>query len=155
MTSYLFLDGAFSLERLQAVSRLSGKARLVVDVSCRRRGDKWLVAMNKWQKITDLEVCKETLDMLSKYCSEFLIHAADIEGLCQGIDEELVEKLGSWVNIPTTYAGGAKSLDDLATVHRLSNGKVDLTYGSSLDIFGGTLVRFEDLVRYNAEHSAV
>lgn len=50
----------------------------------------------------------DTLSMLSEYCSEFLIHAADVEGLCKGIDEDLVEKLGEWVSIPTTYAGGAK-----------------------------------------------
>ena len=50
----------------------------------------------------------DTLSMLSEYCSEFLIHAADVEGLCKGIDEDLVKKLGEWVNIPTTYAGGAK-----------------------------------------------
>ncbi|KAI0750875.1 Phosphoribosylformimino-5-aminoimidazole carboxamide ribotide isomerase [Daedaleopsis nitida] len=149
VTSYLFPDGRFSLERLRAVSAAVGKERLVVDVSCRRRGDKWLVAMNKWQTITDMEVDKESLDLLSGYCSEFLVHAADVEGLCQGIDEDLVAKLGKWVTLPTTYAGGAKSLSDLALVDRLSNGKVDLTYGSSLDIFGGTLVEFDELVRYS------
>lgn len=40
-------------------------------------------------------------------------------------------------------------VDDLALVERLSQGKVDLTYGSALDIFGGTQVRFDDLVAYN------
>lgn len=147
VTSYLFPAGKFSLERLQAISHTIDKDRLVIDVSCRRRGDKWLVAMNKWQDITDMEVCKESLDLLSQYCSEFLIHAADVEGLCQGIDEDLVRRLGEWVTIPTTYAGGAKHVDDLSLVNRLSGGKVDLTYGSSLDIFGGTLVKFEDLVK--------
>ncbi|OBZ76118.1 1-(5-phosphoribosyl)-5-[(5-phosphoribosylamino)methylideneamino] imidazole-4-carboxamide isomerase [Grifola frondosa] len=151
VTSYLFPNAKFSLERLQRISSLVGKERVVVDVSCRRRADKWLVAMNKWQTITDMEVCQETLDVLSEYCSEFLIHAADVEGLCQGIDEELVAKLGQWVTIPTTYAGGAKSVTDLALVDRLSGGKVDLTFGSSLDIFGGTLVKLEDLVRYNID----
>lgn len=42
------------------------------------------------------------------FTSEFLIHAADVEGLCNGIDEELVERLGEWVTIPTTYAGGGR-----------------------------------------------
>ncbi|CCM06572.1 uncharacterized protein FIBRA_08849 [Fibroporia radiculosa] len=101
--------------------------------------------------------------------SELLIHAADVEGLCQGIDEDLVTKLGQWVTIPTTYAGGANSehtlgagarvddelifslgIDDLRLVDSLSEGKVDLTYGSSLDIFGGALVKFDDLVMYNS-----
>ncbi|KAG9317296.1 hypothetical protein JVU11DRAFT_1493 [Chiua virens] len=132
VTSYLFPGAKFSRERLDSVSKAVGRERLVVDVSCRRRGDKWFVAMNKWQDITDMEVCKESLDILSEYCSEFLIHAADVEGLCQGIDEELVQKLGEWVRIPTTYAGGAKHVSDLALVDSLSGGNVDLTYGSSL-----------------------
>ncbi|KAG8956766.1 Enzyme that catalyzes the fourth step in the histidine pathway [Tulasnella sp. 424] len=86
--------------------------------------------------------------------SEFLIHAADVEGLCKGIDEELVRRLGEWVKIPTTYAGGAKDISDLDLVDRLSGGKVDLTYGSALDIFGGSLVKFEELVKCNNEAKA-
>ncbi|KAH8106148.1 Phosphoribosylformimino-5-aminoimidazole carboxamide ribotide isomerase [Cristinia sonorae] len=151
VTSYLFPDGTFSLERLQKLSSVVGKERLVVDVSCRRVGGSWFVATDKWQTITPMEITEETLKLLSEYCSEFLIHAADVEGLCQGIDEELVEKLGEWANIPITYAGGARAIADLETVNRLSNGKVDLTYGSSLDIFGGSLVKFDDLVAYDAE----
>ncbi|EPQ59238.1 Phosphoribosylformimino-5-aminoimidazole carboxamide ribotide isomerase [Gloeophyllum trabeum ATCC 11539] len=146
ITSYLFPGGKFDLARLKHISASVGKERVVVDV---RRDGKWMVAMNKWQDITDMEVCKESLNLLSEYCSEFLIHAADVEGLCQGIDEELVQKLGEWVNIPTTYAGGAKDISDLDLVERLSHGKVDLTYGSSLDIFGGNLVKFSDLVERN------
>ncbi|TIB81123.1 Phosphoribosylformimino-5-aminoimidazole carboxamide ribotide isomerase [Wallemia mellicola] len=149
VTSYLFPEAKFSLERLKSVSEAVGKDRLVVDVSCRRRDDKWIVAMNKWQTLTDMEVTKDTLSMLSEYCSEFLIHAADVEGLCKGIDEDLVKKLGEWVNIPTTYAGGAKHADDLSLVNELSKGKVDLTYGSALDVFGGTQVKFDDLVNWN------
>ncbi|KAL1702306.1 hypothetical protein EV121DRAFT_293457 [Schizophyllum commune] len=149
VTSFLFPGAKFSLERLQKLTSLVGKEKLVVDVSCRRRGKTWFVAMNKWQDITDMEVTKESLDMLSEYCSEFLIHAADVEGLCQGIDQDLVRKLGEWVTIPTTYAGGAKDIGDLDLVDSLSEGKVDLTYGSALDIFGGSLVRFHDLVEKN------
>ncbi|KAJ7179170.1 hypothetical protein C8R46DRAFT_1345577 [Mycena filopes] len=167
VTSFLFPHAKFSLERLEALSTTVGKDNLVIDVSCRKRGDGWFVAMNKWQDITDMQVTRESLDMLSKYCSEFLIHAADVEGLCQGIDEALVTsmfcaasnqslhnryiELGEWVRIPCTYAGGAKSIDDLDTVHRLSRGRVDLTYGSSLDIFGGSLVAFDELVARNTK----
>jgi phosphoribosylformimino-5-aminoimidazole carboxamide ribotide isomerase len=88
---------------------------------------------------------------LEQYCSEFLIHATDVEGLCKGIDEDLVRKLGEWVTIPTTYAGGARSLDDLALINRLSNGKVDLTIGSALDLFGGTSIKFTDCIAWNNE----
>ncbi|KAF9534329.1 Phosphoribosylformimino-5-aminoimidazole carboxamide ribotide isomerase [Crepidotus variabilis] len=151
VTSYLFPHGKFSLENLKVISTGVGKERLVVDVSCRKRGDIWLVAMNKWQDITDMEVSKESLDLLSEYCSEFLIHAADVEGLCKGVDEELVKKLGEWVTVPTTYAGGAKDISDLLLVDQLSGGRVDLTYGSSLDIFGGSQVKFEELVKLNTQ----
>jgi len=91
----------------------------------------------------------ESLSLLGQHCSEFLIHAADVEGLCRGIDEDLVAKLGEWTTIPTTYAGGGKSLSDLALVNTLSNGKVDLTIGSALDLFGGTAVKFDDCIEWN------
>ncbi|GAB5589712.1 Enzyme that catalyzes the fourth step in the histidine pathway [Umbelopsis nana] len=152
VTSYLFPDAEFSLERLQQLCEVVGKEKLVVDVSCRRKDNKWIVAMNKWQTMTDMEVNKETLDLLSQYCSEFLVHAADVEGLCKGIDQDLVQKLGEWATIPTTYAGGGNNISDLELVDRLSNGKVDLTFGSALDIFGGSSVKFADCVEWNSKH---
>lgn len=91
----------------------------------------------------------ETIKHLEPYCSEFLIHAADNEGLQKGIDEELVKRLGEWCNIPVTYAGGGKSLEDLDRVNELSHGKVDLTIGSALDVFGGKGVRFDECVEWN------
>ncbi|CAI2175678.1 19223_t:CDS:2 [Funneliformis geosporum] len=118
---------------------------------CRKRENKWVVTMNKWQTMTDMEINEGSLRLLSDYCSEFLIHAADVEGLCQGIDIELVECLGKWVTIPTTYAGGANSIKDLETVNKLSNGKIHLTFGSALDIFGGTKVKFNDCILWNQQ----
>ncbi|ODQ65513.1 5-proFAR isomerase His6 [Nadsonia fulvescens var. elongata DSM 6958] len=152
VTSYLFPEGRFSQDRLENLVSVVGKDKLVIDLSCRRRGDEWIVAMNRWQTLTDMKVNKATLDHLSQYCSEFLVHAADVEGLCQGIDANLVRALGEWVTIPTVYAGGAKNVHDLAMVDKLSGGKVDLTYGSALDIFGGTGVKFEDCVDWNRTH---
>ncbi|KIV99324.1 1-(5-phosphoribosyl)-5-[(5-phosphoribosylamino)methylideneamino] imidazole-4-carboxamide isomerase [Verruconis gallopava] len=151
ITSFLFPDGKFSQQRLESVLQaLNGnKERLVIDLSCRRKNDTWFVAMNKWQTITDFEVNEENIKILQAYCSEFLVHAADVEGLQQGIDHKLVEKLGQWCSIPVTYAGGGKHLEDLDVVERLSKGRVDLTIGSALDIFGGSLVRFDDCVRWN------
>jgi len=60
-----------------------------------------------------------------------------------------VGKLGQWCSIPVTYAGGGKSIQDLDRVKELSNGRVDLTIGSALDIFGGGGVKFEDCVNWN------
>ncbi len=95
VTSYLFPNCKFSKERLVDLSKKVGKENLVVDVSCRRKGDKWIVAMNRWQDMTDMEVNQQSLKELEEWCSEFLIHAADVEGLCQGIDQDLVQ---SWEN---------------------------------------------------------
>ncbi|KAI1457113.1 Phosphoribosylformimino-5-aminoimidazole carboxamide ribotide isomerase [Annulohypoxylon moriforme] len=154
ITSFLFPEGKFSQVRLDAVLAALGgqKEHLVIDLSCRRRGDdKWFVAMNKWQTITDMEVNQESIKSLEPYCSEFLVHAADNEGLQKGIDERLVQRLAEWCSIPVTYAGGGRNLDDLELVKKLSNGKIDLTIGSALDCFGGTGVKFDDCVEWNAK----
>ena len=121
----------------------------MLDLSCRKRGENYFVVTDRWQKFTELIVNEETLQKFSGYCAEFLIHAVDVEGLCSGIDGELVAKLGRWTPIPMTYAGGAKSISDLAEVTRLGGGKVDLTIGSALDIFGGHGVKYEDCVQFN------
>ncbi|KAK1827105.1 phosphoribosylformimino-5-aminoimidazole carboxamide ribotide isomerase [Podospora conica] len=151
VTSFLFPGGAFSSARLEAVLAALGgdRGRLVVDLSCRRRDGGWWVAMDKWQTVTDMEVNRESIAMLEPYCSEFLIHAADNEGLQRGIDEELVAKLAEWCTIPVTYAGGGRNIDDLELVKRLSGGKVDLTIGSALDCFGGSGVTLEECIEWN------
>lgn len=150
ITSCLF-DGAgnFLPRRLDQLVSEIGKDRLVIDLSCRAGQSGWVVAMNRWQTSTDLAVDAATLEELSGSCSEFLIHAADVEGKCQGIDSKLVKFLGDHCTIPVTYAGGASSFDDLAEVERLSGGKVDLTIGSALDIFGSSRIRYEDCVAWN------
>lgn len=150
VTSWLFdATGHFQPERLQVLAREIGRERLVVDLSCRSRGEDWVVAMNRWQTPTDLLITPETLATLSQSCAEFLIHAADVEGKCEGIDHKLVRFLGAHSPIPTTYAGGVNSFEDLATVHQLSGGKVDLTIGSALDLFGGNQVRYQDCIGWN------
>jgi phosphoribosylformimino-5-aminoimidazole carboxamide ribotide isomerase len=149
VTSWVFREGRVDWERLGELSRQIGPERLVLDLSCRRRDDLYFVVTDRWQKFTELTVNAGTLRQFSQYCGEFLIHAVDVEGLCQGIDRELVEKLGAWTPLPTTYAGGARSLADLETVTDLGRGRIDLTIGSALDIFGGTGVRYDDVVAFN------
>jgi len=149
VTSHVFRDGLLDWPRLRALSCAVGKERLVLDLSCRRRGADYIAVTDRWQKFTTLALSAETLTTLAEFCAEFLIHAADVEGLCRGVDAGLVEQLGRWTPIPTTYAGGAKSLDDLELVTRLGQGRVDLTIGSALDIFGGSGVRYEDVVAFN------
>jgi phosphoribosylformimino-5-aminoimidazole carboxamide ribotide isomerase len=129
VTSWVFRDGALDYERLRLLLKTIGKER--------------------WQKFTQMVVSREALETLAQNCAQFLIHAVDVEGLCRGIDQELVANLGEWSPIPTTYAGGATSLADLETVTRLGRGRIDLTIGSALDIFGGSGVRYDELVKFN------
>ena len=168
VTSWVFREGRVDLARLDELVRVIGKDRIVLDLSCRRKpvtrqdaaslpidqdreGVKsdYFVVTDRWQKFTELSIGAETLQKLSRSCAEFLVHAVDVEGLCLGIDRELVGKLGAWTPIPLTYAGGANSLGDLESVTQLGQGRVHLTIGSALDIFGGTGVRYEDCVKFN------
>jgi len=152
VTSYLFENGQLSIDRLNEIKREAGAERLILDLSCRRTQSGWNIATDRWQTVTETQITSETLSELSEHCAEFLIHAADVEGLQSGIDKELVTFLGANTTIPTTYAGGARSLEDLELVNKLSNGKVDLTIGSALDIFGGSGVGLNDCIEWNARH---
>jgi phosphoribosylformimino-5-aminoimidazole carboxamide ribotide isomerase len=151
VTSWVFRQGLVDWERLAGLVQSVGRARLVLDLSCRLRDGEYYVVTDRWQKFTELKLSQATLVQLSASCAEFLIHAVDREGLCRGIDAELVSQLGEWTPLPLTYAGGARSLEDLETVARLSRGRVDLTIGSALDLFGGTGVRYADCVAFNRQ----
>lgn len=151
VTSWIFQNNELSWNRIAELSHLVGIHRLVIDLSCKRNYGKWNVATNRWQTITSTEITRETLNELSLYCNEFLVHAADVEGKQQGMDEELISFLGENSHIPVTYAGGARNISDLHLCDSLSNGRVDLTIGSALDIFGGKGAKYFDCIRYNKE----
>ncbi len=148
ITSALFdREGRFQSHILDALVERVGKEKLVIDLSCRRTATGWTVAMDRWQKLTDMDITHAVLDSLADRCDEFLIHAADVEGKCEGIDRELVALLGAWRGRPMTYAGGIRALEDFALIDELSAGSIDATVGSALDIFGGSGVCYDALVR--------
>ena len=154
VTSWIFPEGKLDRERLERLSTTVGREHLVLDLSCKRvsahgQSPRWKIATNRWQTLIDIEISEDTLQDLAKYCDEFLVHAADVEGKQQGMDDELIVFLAKHSPIPVTYAGGAKSLEDLVHVREISGGKVDLTIGSALDLFGGKGVKYDDCVRFN------
>lgn len=154
VTSWLFENGQFSWPRLEQLKKAVGKERLVLDLSCRKIDNQWFIATDRWQTVTSTEVSADTLKELSVHCDEFLIHAADVEGLQAGIDTQLVSHLGLHSDIPMTYAGGARNLQDLDRVKSLSNNKVSLTIGSALDIFGGSGVSLKQCIAWNKDNKA-
>ncbi|VAH07191.1 unnamed protein product [Triticum turgidum subsp. durum] len=154
VTSYVFSDGKMNIERLTQLVELVGKQRLILDLSCRKKDGRYAIVTDRWQKFSDVFVDGPTLERLAAYADEFLVHGVDVEGKRLGIDEELVELLGSHSPIPTTYAGGVSTMDDLERIKKAGKGRVDVTVGSALDIFGGDLP-YDTVVRWHKEQNLV
>lgn len=147
VTSYVFSDGRINYENLQKLVDAVGKEHIVLDISCRKLDDDYYIVTDRWQNFTKERITPELLDELSRYCDEFLIHAADVEGKCQGIEEELVQLLGAWGKIPMTYAGGISDYQDIEDIKELGQGKLNITIGSALDLFGGPM-NYETVLSY-------
>ena len=153
VTSFVFSDGMFKKERLEKLLKITGKDKLVLDLSCRRTAEgRYFVVTDRWRNFTELEITAATLDMFSKYCSEFLIHAVDVEGKQAGIDRKLLDILAKSSEIPCVYAGGISSFEDIALIEDAGQGRVHYTIGSALDIFGGKLAYSEVVRRAALNH---
>lgn len=147
VTSYVFNNGRIDYNNLEKLVDAVGKSHLVLDLSCRKMDDSYYIVTDRWQKFTDEVITEELLDELSQYCDEFLIHAVDVEGKASGIEKELVSLLGDWGKIPLTYAGGVHSFEDLRLIKELGHNMVNVTIGSALDLFGGSM-KFEDVIAF-------
>ncbi len=152
VTSCVFKDGIIDQEYLEHLVTTVGASKLVLDLSCRKRGDEYYVVTDRWQKFTDVVIGPAILEKFGALCDEFLVHAADVEGKCQGVEVELVEKLAEWATRPTTYAGGIRNLADMELIHSVGKGRLDATVGSALDIFGGEGITYRDAVKFHKKH---
>ena len=140
VTSYVFRNGSIDYVRLNRMVETVGRDHLVLDLSCRKANNgRYYVVTDRWQKFTDTEVTPDTLRELSAYCDEFLIHAADVEGKQGGVDAELISILAKLENFPVTYAGGVGSFADLDILKTAGRGRLNVTIGSALDLFGGSM----------------
>ena len=148
VTSYVFKDGRINYENLKKLEQTVGKEHLVLDLSCRKQKDDYYIVTDRWQKFTNVKITTDTLDMLSDYCDEYLIHAVDVEGKASGIEMHIAKLLGDWGRMPVTYAGGIASFDDLDKLRVLGKSRIDFTIGSALDIFGGHM-KYQDVLQYS------
>lgn len=139
VTSFVFRDGKINYDNLNRLRQVTGRERIVLDISSRKKDGKYYIVTDRWQKFTDEELTEEIFYKLHSYCDEFLIHAVDVEGKASGIEEELVELMGKLSGMNMTYAGGVSSLEDIDLLRRIGNNAIDFTVGSALDIFGGKL----------------
>ena len=147
VTSFVFRDGKIHYDNLKKIHAVTGKSRLVLDLSCRKKDEDYYIVTDRWQKFTEVKLTLDVLEELSAYCDEFLIHAVDVEGKSSGIEKELVHMLGKWEGIPITYAGGVSSYEDLSQLKELGQNKIDVTIGSALDLFGGRM-SFEKVLTF-------
>lgn len=150
VTSSVFRDGIIDWENLYRIKAEVGKEHLVLDLSCRRKEKKYYIVTDRWQKFTQVTLSEEILEELAGWCSEFLVHAVDVEGKAQGIEEPLVRLLGAWEGIPITYAGGIGNFQDLRKLKELGRNRLHVTIGSALDLFGGEM-NYEEVVKFIAE----
>lgn len=167
VTSYVFKEGRVNYENLEKLKKEIGKEHIVIDLSCRKKAENpgfltgeagcikkeewnpedYYIVTDRWQNYTCCRLTEETLEIFSDFCDEFLIHAVDVEGKAEGIEENVVRILGNWGKKKTTYAGGVHSFHDLDRLKKLGQGRVDVTIGSALDIFGGSM-NFDEVLRY-------
>ncbi|MDO4294348.1 MAG: phosphoribosylformimino-5-aminoimidazole carboxamide ribotide isomerase [Eubacteriales bacterium] len=139
VTSYVFQNGTISFENLYRLVDSVGRSKLVLDLSCRKKDGKYYIVTDRWQRYTKVELSADILTMLASFCDEFLIHGVDVEGKRSGIEEELIELLGSWHQAPVTYAGGIRSFEDIDRIREAGGGRINITIGSALDLYGGSL----------------
>lgn len=151
VTSYVFRDGRILFDRLTELSKMVGKEHLVLDMSCKRTENGYRVTTDRWQKMTEESVDVDFLEKLEKYCDEFLIHAVDVEGKSEGIEEKLIKLLADYDRRPVTYAGGIRDVEDIQKIRMLGKGRIHFTVGSALDIFGGKLA-WNDVLRLNSSN---
>ena len=150
VTSYVFKNGKINYENLNLLKEKVGPERIVLDLSCRKKEEGYVIVTDRWQKETEETVTLELLDKLAESCDEFLIHAVDVEGKANGIEKELVVLLGQWGKKPVTYAGGVHNFEDLKSLKQLGKDKVNVTIGSALDLFGGEMA-FDEVLNYIKE----
>jgi phosphoribosylformimino-5-aminoimidazole carboxamide ribotide isomerase len=155
VTSYVFHDGLLDEKRLQLLCSLVGRDRLVLDLSCRRGEGGYYVVTDRWQKFTRLKISRSILDELADYCDEFLVHAVDVEGKCMGVDDRLIQLLSKCTAVPITYAGGVAAMEDLTLIREAGNGKLDVTVGSALNIFGGKGLLYREVIDFCRERKGL
>ncbi|MBO4347632.1 MAG: phosphoribosylformimino-5-aminoimidazole carboxamide ribotide isomerase [Lachnospiraceae bacterium] len=149
VTSYIFENGKLSFERMNKLREAVGKEKVVFDLSCKKTVDKYFVTTDRWQTVTETVMDSSLLKELEEYCDEYLIHAVDVEGKQNGPELDIIAELSKYDGNPVTYAGGIRSMEDIEAIDKASDGKIDFTIGSALDIFGGKLDFIEIAKKYS------
>ena len=68
VTSYVFSNGRIDMEKLKLLQETVGKNRLVLDLSCRKKGPDFWIVTDRWQKFTNEIINPEILSQLADHC---------------------------------------------------------------------------------------
>ena len=147
VTSHVFSDGKINYENLEKLVAAVGREHIVLDLSCKKKDDDYYIVTDRWQKFTRTKLTAGLLRKLQKYCDEYLVHAVDVEGKAAGPDAALFSIFTEYLDqgkddspvLPITYAGGIHTYEDISALKDVSQGRVNITVGSALDLFGGEL----------------
>ena len=139
VTSYVFQDGRINYVNLNKLRDAVDREHIILDLSVKKKENAYYVVTDRWQKLTEEKLTIELLKNLEEYADEYLVHAADVEGQQKGIEAEVAEILGSYDGLAVTYAGGVHDFEDIRQLKEAGHGRVNVTIGSSLDLFGGKL----------------
>lgn len=150
VTSYVFSDGQINFANLERLVSAVGSEHIVLDLSCRKKNGDYYIVTDRWQKFTETRLTAAVLTQLAQYCDEYLVHAVDVEGKAAGPDQDLFDIFREYIDEAEearsiTYAGGIHSYEDIRDLKEVSDGRVNITVGSALDLFGGTLTSEEIL----------
>ena len=146
VTSAIFEAGKLLMDKLLELVDVCGKEHLVIDLSCGRKDSNYVVMTDRWRHYSEVKINRNLFDRLAPYCDEFLIHAVDVEGKQKGLDKNLIEKICPVGEHRIVYAGGIHTLEEIKYLRDKSEGKLDFSIGSSLDIFGGHL-KYQDIIK--------
>ena len=139
VTSYVFFNGEISYVNLEKLETEIGADKIVLDLSCSRKDNAYCIMTDRWQKYTRTPLTPELILHLSEHCAGFLIHGIDSEGRKNGIDFSLIRMLTAVHGVSVTYAGGISTFEDLEAIRRTGEDRIDVTVGSALSIYGGSM----------------
>ena len=125
-----------------------GRQFVVVAIDAKREPDgSWAVYTHGGRNKTELDAVEWAQRATELGAGELLVTSMDRDGTREGYDVELLEAVGSSVNIPVIASGGAGVLRHFADA--LQPGRADAVLAASLFHFGE--LRIADLKRYLAE----
>ncbi len=135
---------------ITAGAYIFGQQCIVVAIDARRNRDsgRWEVYTHGGRRSTGRDVVAWAHEAQERGAGEILLTSMDRDGTELGYDLDLLEAVGSAVNVPVIASGGAGTLDHL--VEALRPGRADAVLAASIFHFG--TYRVSDVKDHLARH---